>query len=270
MDIIYKLPFPKEVCSKIFLFACKSPHNNSLGIVVLKHKIGFDMVDRFIRHEGIMVDPEGNVVQISNNLVSSPANDPLTFDIGHLDTLWNLTKIDFRIGFTGITGNIADLTSLRNLTDIKIINRFGNWFASQVTGDIVHLKSLPELTNIYLDSIDVSGDIAHLKSLLKLTEIGLYDTDVTGDIVHLESLRKLTYIGLSKMGVTGDIAHLKSLRKLTYIGLSFTDVVGDILHLKSRRKLKDIRLESTGVTGDKNAFHKYRKSAGLPYCSIYL
>ena len=247
MDIIYKLPFPKEVCSKIFLFACKSPHNNSLGIVVLKHKIGFDMVDRFIRHEGIMVDPEGNVVQISNNLVSSPANDPLTFDIGHLDTLWNLTKIDFRIGFTGITGNIADLTSLRNLTDIKIINRFGNWFASQVTGDIVHLKSLPELTNIQLNGIDV-----------------------TGDIVHLESLRKLTYIGLSKMGVTGDIAHLKSLRKLTYIGLSFTDVVGDILHLKSRRKLKDIRLESTGVTGDKNAFHKYRKSAGLPYCSIYL
>ena len=247
MDIIYKLPFPKEVCSKIFLFACKSPHNNSLGIVVLKHKIGFNIFDRIIRYKGIMLDADGNVVQISNWAVSSRANDPLTFDIAHLDSLRNLTKIEFNIGFTGITGNIADLTSLRNLTDIKIINRFGNWFAPQVSGDIVHLKSLPELTNIQLNGIDV-----------------------TGDIVHLESLRKLTYIGLSKMGVTGDIAHLKSLRKLTYIGLSFTDVVGDILHLKSRRKLKDIRLESTGVTGDKNAFHKYRKSAGLPYCSIYL
>ena len=36
MDILYKLPFPQEVCSKIFTFACKSPHNG-LGGAILKN-----------------------------------------------------------------------------------------------------------------------------------------------------------------------------------------------------------------------------------------
>ena len=34
MDIIFKLSLPKEVCSKIFIFACKSLHNQ-LGSVAL-------------------------------------------------------------------------------------------------------------------------------------------------------------------------------------------------------------------------------------------
>ena len=38
MDILYKLPFPQEVCSKIFTFACKSPHNG-LGGAILKNKL---------------------------------------------------------------------------------------------------------------------------------------------------------------------------------------------------------------------------------------
>ena len=36
MDILYQLPFPQEICSKIFCYACKSPHTG-LGIGVLKH-----------------------------------------------------------------------------------------------------------------------------------------------------------------------------------------------------------------------------------------
>ena len=35
MDILYQLPFPYDVCSKIFMFACKSPHTE-LGVVILK------------------------------------------------------------------------------------------------------------------------------------------------------------------------------------------------------------------------------------------
>lgn len=33
MDILYQLPFPKEVCNKIFMFVCKSPHDG-LGDVL--------------------------------------------------------------------------------------------------------------------------------------------------------------------------------------------------------------------------------------------
>ena len=38
MDILYQLPFPKEVCSKIFIFVCKSPHTG-LGVSILKKKL---------------------------------------------------------------------------------------------------------------------------------------------------------------------------------------------------------------------------------------
>ena len=71
------------------------------------------------------------------------------------------------------------------------------------------------------------GMVVHLKSLLNLTEIYLYDTGVSGNIEHLESLQNLTYINLSGSGVTGNIEHLQSLQDLTEIGLENTGVTGD-------------------------------------------
>ena len=44
MDIIFTLPFPKEICSQIFIYTCKSEHN-SLGINVLKHFTNTDSED---------------------------------------------------------------------------------------------------------------------------------------------------------------------------------------------------------------------------------
>jgi len=38
MDILYKLPFPQEVCSKIFMYACKSQHTG-LGGGIFKNKL---------------------------------------------------------------------------------------------------------------------------------------------------------------------------------------------------------------------------------------
>ena len=43
MDILYQLPFPQEVCSKIFIYACKSPHTG-LAIEVLKNKLNLNDV----------------------------------------------------------------------------------------------------------------------------------------------------------------------------------------------------------------------------------
>jgi hypothetical protein len=56
---------------------------------------------------------------------------------------------------------------------------------------------------------------------------------------------------------------------LTVINLGGTGVSGDIAHLESLPNLNMIGLTETGVTVDKEAFNDYRKSAGLPYCSIY-
>ena len=38
MDILYQLPFPHDVCSKIFIFVCKSPYTG-LGVSMFKKKL---------------------------------------------------------------------------------------------------------------------------------------------------------------------------------------------------------------------------------------
>jgi hypothetical protein len=38
MDILYQLPFPHDVCSKIFIFVCKSPYTG-LGVAMLRKKL---------------------------------------------------------------------------------------------------------------------------------------------------------------------------------------------------------------------------------------
>ena len=133
--------------------------------------------------------------------------------------------------------------------DINVVNMSNYGLSSreeeQLTFDIIHLKSLPKLTWIYLSA-----------------------TGVNWDIVHLMSLLNLTYIGLGGTGVTGNIAYLKSLLNLRKIWLNETVVTGNIKDLKSLPKLTVISLENTGASGDKEAFHNYRKSSGLPYCRI--
>ena len=47
MDIIYQLPLPKEVCSKIFIYACKSPYTD-LSAIVLKHVLGFNIYESLV------------------------------------------------------------------------------------------------------------------------------------------------------------------------------------------------------------------------------
>ena len=44
MDIIYKLPLPDEICSRIFTFSCKTPHTR-LGIEVLKKQLNMDFIN---------------------------------------------------------------------------------------------------------------------------------------------------------------------------------------------------------------------------------
>ena len=144
MDIIYQLPFPKEICSKIFIYWCKSTHTG-LGGVILKKKLGIDLNIPEKDEDVIIFNAS------SSKITNSPDDypDDMPIDIYYFTCFYNLTKI--------------------------------NLVSTGVTGDISHLESLPNLTNIYLYNTGVTGDITHLKSLLKLDEIDLSNTGVTGD-----------------------------------------------------------------------------------------
>ena len=234
MDILYQLPFPKEVCSKIFMYACKSPHTG-LGGSILKKQLGTDDLNIHEKDEDVIIF-DANSYEITNSLDDYPHK--ISIDIYYYTCFYNLMVI--------------------------------NLYDTCVTGDIINLNALPKLTEIWLFNTGVTGDILHLASLLNLTTIDIYNTRVTGDIVHLKSLPNLSYIDLGNTGVSGDILHLNSLPNLSYIDLYVTGVTGNVAYLKSLPNLTHIVLGQTGVTGELDSFHEYRESEGLPYCDIYL
>ena len=182
MDILYKLPFPDEVCSKIFIFACKTPHTD-LGAAIVKKLTGLYIYNKLVERGGIVLDGDRNVVEFraSAGCTDNEKKNKMTFDIAHLTSLPNLTKIE-----------------LQN---------------TGVTGDIHHLKSLPNLTQIYLSETGVTGEIAHLNLMPNLTWIDLYCTGVSGHIAHLTSLPNLTTIDICHTRVTGKRSEFRNYRK---------------------------------------------------------
>ena len=274
MDILYQLPFPKEVCSKIFMYACKSRHCD-LSVAILKKIIrhwdvstlpsnidirsrGSHLTERQLRRRAILIaSARRRLISIYNELIEK---DNITLNDNRCVIKLSLRYISFAEKLKVIF-EIAHLMSLPNLIAIDLHD-------TCVTGTIEHLETLQNLTEISISRTAVTGDIVHLKSLHNLTEIDFYSTGVTGDIVHLESLPKLTVIRMSFTGVTGDIVHLKSLPKLTTIWLGNTDVYGDIAHLKSLPKLRSLYLKDTYVYGDEDEFNEYRQIESLSLCDL--
>ena len=200
--ILYKLPFPEDVCSQIFRFTCKSRFSGLLGVASLQFRVeGVQLPERDedvvtvhwleddyplgndeVRIELTLYDRFTNLAYL--NLEAMDVDG----DIKCLGLLRNMQEI--RLGETSITGNIADLTSLPKLTVLSL------WCTS-VTGDLRCLRLLPNLTTICLWRTKVFGDIASLTSMTTLIAINVIDTRVRGDVNHLRTLPLLNEISCS-------------------------------------------------------------------------
>tara|TARA_B100001027_G_scaffold197778_1_gene155481 strand:+ start:1526 stop:2284 length:759 start_codon:yes stop_codon:yes gene_type:complete len=251
MDILYKLPLPEEICSKIFIYACKSPHSG-LGVGMFENKL--QIMDLDI--------PDNDI-----DITSFDANkqDYFTYNTIHIDIFTcfpNLNTIDLGGGKVCVSGDIGDLVSLKKLSVIDFYNK-------NVYGSIENFKSFPTLSHVCLSKTEISGDITHLKFLHNLSQLAMRNTGITGDIVHLKSLHNLFVIVLAGTGVYGDISHFKSLHNLTIIDIGDTMITGNIEDLKILSNLTHIDIENTTIWGDKREFHVYRDTKGLPYCTIY-
>ena len=252
MDIIYQLPFPQEVCSKIFMYACKSPHTG-LGVGMFENKLQIMDLD--------IPDKDKDIISFD-----ADKQDYYTYNTIHIDIFTcfpNLNTIDLGGGKVRVSGDIGDLVSLKKLSVIDLYNK-------NVYGSIENFKSFPTLSKVCLSKTEVSGDITHLKFLHNLSQLAMRNTGITGDIIHLKSLHNLFVIVLSGTRVYGDISHLKSLHNLSIIDIENTMLTGNIEHLKSLHILTLVDIENTNISGDEEAFHEYRKSAGLPDCSVYI
>ena len=171
MDIIYKLHLPKEVCSKIIIFACKTQHTG-LGVAVLKKKL---------KLKNLKIPENDRDVTCINKYEITKFPRDISIDLFFYTCFYNLTVIN--LNNTCVTGDIAHLKSLPKLTDIRLFN-------TGVTGDIAHLKSLLKLTVISLGGTGVTRNIVHLKSLPNLTQIYLGGMGVTGDMKEFLDYRE--------------------------------------------------------------------------------
>ena len=74
MDIIYQLPLPDEVCSKIFIFARKTPHTG-LAVEVLKNRLNVKHLDIPEKDEDVIcIDKEQIINTEKIKLLFLPVN----------------------------------------------------------------------------------------------------------------------------------------------------------------------------------------------------
>ena len=196
MDIIRQLPFPDEICSKILLYAFRSPHTD-LPEEIFKRAVPKSIYRKLMAGGGIAKDSRGHITNVSiyddnvEQLLDDDETEILQFDIQFLPT--NLTKLD--LYDTNAFGNIQDLST--NLTEIDLSS-------TVVTGDIQFLQYLPNLTWFDFYKTGVFGDIHVLRGLQHLIKFNLCRTGVTGDIQVIQELPNLTEFELSDTDVTGD------------------------------------------------------------------
>ena len=179
MDIIYKLPFPEEICNKIFTFACKSRHIDLSASIVKRiikdsgirnnftvkggKKDSNTIYDELVNKGGIVMDENGDVVIL------------YTEDDDGYSLIHYYDKLEVCFDLYSITCLLPKLTMLC-LSDTGI------------NGNMVHLKMLPNLMHIDIADEGVYGDILHLKWLSKLSKIFLFSTLIYGNIVNMKSL----------------------------------------------------------------------------------
>jgi len=251
MDILYQLPFPQEVCSKIFMYACKSPHTG-LGGGIFKNKLQNMNLD--------IPDNDKDIISFDADKQNYYTYNKIYINL--FTCFPNLNTIDLGGAQMRVFGDIGDLVSLKKLLVLDLFNK-------SIYGSIENFKSFPRLTKVCLSRTKVSGDISHLKCLHNLSQLAMRNTEITGDIINLKSLHNLSIIVLSGTRVTGDIINLKSLHNLYIIDIGDTMLTGNIEYLKSLQNLTLVDIDNTNISGEE-VFHEYRKSAGLPECSKYL
>ena len=251
MDILYQLPFPDDVCSKIFVYACKSPHTG-LGGGIFKNRLQNMNLD--------IPDNDKDIISFDADKQNYYTYNKIYLNL--FTCFPNLNTIDLGGAQMRVCGDIGDLVSLKKLSVLDLFNK-------SIYGSIENFKSFPTLSKVCLSKTEISGDITHLKFLHNLSQLAMRNTGITGDIIHLKSLHNLSIIVLSGTRVYGDISHLKSLHNISHLDIGDTMLTGNIEDLKSLPILTVIYIVNTVISGDEEAFHEYRKSAGIPDCSIY-
>jgi len=110
MNIIYQLPFPDEICSKIVLYAFKSRHTG-LGVAVLKNKLKLKNLD--------IPEKDEDVIYFNRFITNYPCDTPI--DIYYYTCFTNLTEIE--LDEMGVMGTLCTWLSCRTWFGFALVIR---------------------------------------------------------------------------------------------------------------------------------------------------
>ena len=99
--------------------------------------------------------------------------------------------------------------SISDLAELKYSPLFEYFETTnfKISGDIANLSELKNLTNLGLSNTQVRGDIASLAGMARLDYVSLLNTQVSGDIASLSELKNLTIL-FAGSNNHGDVAVL--------------------------------------------------------------
>jgi len=206
--------------------------------------------------KGITVDADGQVTKVDlYSGISDDSRQKITGDLASLAGLVNLTELNLCNCYK-LTGDLASLAGLDKITRLNLQR------CSKITGDLKSLAGLDKITILGLGKCsNITGDLASLAGLDKITILHLKDcSNITGDLASLlAGLDKITILGLGNCSnITGDLASLAGLDKITHLNLYNCDqITGDLASLAGLVNLTGLYLwKCSKITGDKAALKK--------------
>jgi hypothetical protein len=155
--------------------------------------------------------------------------------------------------------------------------------------DLVHLKGLPNLRELYLNMTQVTNaGLAHVNKLTNLQTlelVGRRQKLTTQGLIHLKDIKDLRSLTLTYMVNDGGLAHLKNSKKLQSLSLTYMDVTDEDLHevkgltdletlfLFSDSRITDVGMQYLGglrrlrvfILGSSPAHRNRITNAGLAY-----
>ena len=169
MDIIQQLPFPDEICNKIFLYGVKSPHTD-LECGILKYIFSPFIYKKLRTKKGIDVDKYGHVTRVDILSLFYSERQKVQFNIQWFHSFPYLIQLN--LSSSNVKGDVKVLQSMPYLYHVRLYN-------TQVFGKLLDLKTLPNISGLDIENIGIRGDkkeFTEYRKIHGLTECQVFGT----------------------------------------------------------------------------------------------
>jgi hypothetical protein len=199
MEIIYHLPLPDDICSKIFIYARHSPLDD-LGIGHIRKWNDISYSPKKTKRDKELKEINLSTYRIKNMYTFQ--------NVLYLFT--NLKKLNLNFTFSKI--HISSFANLKNIEILLLCK-------TNIYGNLYYFHSFNNLKILQITDSRIYGHIRYFTKLNKILQISAAGTNIYGDISTLNPLKYLTRFCLSSTNIYGSLNSLQNMKQLTNISI---------------------------------------------------